>query len=74
MKLLPLALAFGLATASPIANAVFFFFVPLPGGGGGYCTGSNAKVGDKITIPGKGRGIVVSVSGASPKCKDDRYP
>jgi hypothetical protein len=64
--------ACSLAFASA-AHAWFFFMLPLPRSSG-YCAGPNVRVGDKIRIPDKGAGIVVSVDGRTTSCKDDRYP
>ena len=66
------------------ANAWFFFFIPgsvtrkigdaLTGSEGENCVGPNAKVGDTITSATGNTATVVSLSGSSSICRDERLP
>jgi hypothetical protein len=76
-----------LLAAAPALLALqgcFFFFIPggliskasdkITGAKGAHCVHKNAKVGDIITLPGNGRGRVVSLSGESMGCRNENHP
>lgn len=75
-----------LAAVAPALLALqgcFFVWIPgsliskagdaITGSKGEHCVGKAAKVGDIITLPGNGRGRVVSLSGTSSRCNSN-YP
>jgi hypothetical protein len=72
------------ALAPTAANAWFFFFLPgsvtgaisdkITGSEGNNCVGPYAKVGDRITVPGAGTGVIKSLSGTSMRCTTSEYP
>ena len=82
-KILTLAF-FVLASVSSNANAWFFFFLPgsvtgkiadsITGAEGENCVGPNAKVGDTISVPGRGLMTIKSLSGTSSRCTSDVFP
>jgi hypothetical protein len=62
----------------------FFIFIPgswisgasdaLTGSEGANCVGANAKVGDKVRLPGGGVGTIKSLSGTSVRCTNPELP
>lgn len=78
-----------LATAAVCAalctqlSGCFFVFIPsalmqaasdrMTGAEGDHCVATSAQIGDRIRVP-EGTGMVVSLSGASSRCADARYP
>jgi hypothetical protein len=62
----------------------FFIYIPgsvisgvsdsITGSEGSHCVGPNAKVGDKIRLPGGGIGTVQSLSGTSVRCTNPEKP
>jgi putative oligomerization/nucleic acid binding protein len=77
-------LALLVALAPATASAWFFFYLPgsvsgaisdkLTGAEGDNCVGPSAKVGDRITVPGRGTGTIKSLSGTSVRCTTSEYP
>ncbi len=67
-----------------IISGCWFVYIPgsvieavsdgITGDEGEHCVAANAKVGDIISLPGGGRGTIVSLSGKSMRCKDSRIP
>lgn len=61
----------------------WFIFIPgsliqkvsdtITGSEGEHCVGRGAKVGDTIRLPNNMTGKVMSLSGTSTRCGDDRY-
>lgn len=70
--------------AMPGAAHAWFFFIPggaidaiadaLSGSEGENCVGANAKVGDKIRVPGSKVLVVKSISGTSYRCTNPALP
>ena len=66
------------------ANAWFFFFIPgsvtrkigdaLTGSEGENCVAATAKVGDKLTSYAGNTATIVSLSGTSSTCRDEKLP
>lgn len=66
------------------AHAVFFFFIPgsvaskvsdaVTGSEGDHCVGEQAKVGDAIRLTSGSLMTVKSLSGASGRCTDSKFP
>ncbi len=81
MKLSKLILLFVLTL--PV-QACFFIYIPgsvisgvsdaLTGAEGTHCVGANAKVGDKVRLPGGGVGTIKSLSGTSVRCTNPDIP
>ena len=46
----------------------------ITGDEGEHCVAATAKIGDAVSLPGGGRGTVVSLSGNSIRCKDNSIP
>jgi len=46
----------------------------ITGDEGEHCVAAHAKVGDVVSLPGNGRGTIVSLSGKSMRCKDSSTP
>jgi hypothetical protein len=65
-------------------SGCWFIFIPgsvtaavsdsITGAEGSNCVGVNAKVGDKIRLPGGGVGTVKSLSGTSMRCTQPELP
>ena len=83
-KLVALSALVVAALAPATANAWFFFYLPgsvtgaisdkVTGAEGDNCVGPYAKVGDRIAVPGKGTGVIKSLSGTSVRCTTSEYP
>lgn len=74
MRVPAVLLACSVFATGPSAAAGFFFFIAPGVNGERHCISSAAQVGDRVTIPGQGAAMVISVAGPSPRCTDARYP
>ena len=62
----------------------YFVFIPgnvihdvsdaITGSEGNHCVGTNAKMNNRITLPGGGKTTVKSLSGTSISCTQPEYP
>jgi hypothetical protein len=73
-----------LAALTLFLQGCLFFYIPgsvtsavsdsITGSEGNNCVGANAKVGDKIRLPGGGVGTIKSLSGTSVRCTNPELP
>jgi hypothetical protein len=71
-------------TLASSLQGCWFIYVPgnvvgavsdaFTGAEGSNCVGPNAKVGDKVRLPGGGIGTIKSLSGTSSRCKNPELP
>lgn len=76
-------LAASMAACTQLSGC-FFVFIPgsliqkasdgITGAEGEHCVPSEAKVGDKIALPGGGMGEIKSLSGTSMRCRSEARP
>lgn len=72
------------ASSTILLSGCWFIFIPgsvvsavsdsVTGAEGAHCVSETAKVGDRVPLPGNGRGTIKSLSGTSVRCTDTSRP